>query len=172
MNLQIRDFKLAGLVVLLLFALACNEKEKPGPIEKAQTTVTEAPNKSADASKALEINPQSAAEAYNLCVSYAKGNWKQAAPLCQKAWKLEPGNPKYAYTLAFYGNHHGQRSEAIKVLETIIKDNPANASVYTLLAMIYQQKSQKEKAQAVYRAGAANTNLPPAERARFAGQLP
>ncbi len=172
MKPQIRHFKLAGLVVLLLFVLACNEKEEPGPGEKAQMTIDLTPPKSATTSKAPEVNPQSAGEAFKLCVSNAKRNWKQAAPFCQKALTLEPSNPQFAYTLAFYQNHHGQRSEAIKVLETIIKGNPANASVYTLLAVIYEQKSQKEETQAVYRAAAANPNLPPAERARFGSQLP
>jgi Flp pilus assembly protein TadD len=175
MNTQIRDFKRVGFVALLFFGLACNEKENPGSSESAQTAVAKAPSKSTDAREqvdnTLEINPQTSAAAYDLCVADAKHNWKRAALYCQKAWKLEPSNPQYAYTLAFYQSQRGQQGEAIEVLEAVIKVNPANTNVYDLLAIIYQQKSQKDKAKAVYRAGSVNTNLSPAERARFAAQL-
>ena len=121
--------------------------------------------------KALKVYPRSAPAAFNLCVLDAEANWKKAKPMCERAWKLQPKDPKYAYTLAFYQHRAGRTPSAIKTLEIIIKNDPSHGGVYALLAQMYTERSQLDKVQSVYRAGAANSNLPPADRARFAAQL-
>ena len=52
--------------------------------------------------EALRLDPKMAPAAYNLCILTAKDRPAEALSWCRKAVALNPQEPRYAYTLAFY----------------------------------------------------------------------
>ena len=52
--------------------------------------------------EAFRLDPKMAPAAYNLCILTAKDRPAEALSWCRKAVELNPQEPKYAYTLAFY----------------------------------------------------------------------
>ena len=65
----------------------------------------------------------------------------EAVTYCKKAADLKPQEPKYAYTLAFYLNQKGDRAEAVRTLNAIIKKYPG----YKDAEMLLEEISKKEK---------------------------
>jgi tetratricopeptide (TPR) repeat protein len=86
--------------------------------------------------KALEADPQMAQAAYNLCVIIAKDRINEAVTWCRKASDLRPQDAKYAYTLAFYLNQKGDRTEAVRILEPIVEKYPKYKDAEILLKEI------------------------------------
>ena len=91
--------------------------------------------------KALKADPQMAQAAYNLCVITAKDRINEAVSYCKKAADLRPQEPRYAYTLAFYLNQKGDRNEAVRMLQALIKKYPG----YKEAEMLLKEISKKEK---------------------------
>jgi tetratricopeptide (TPR) repeat protein len=83
--------------------------------------------------KALKADPQMAQAAYNLCVITSKDRIKEAVGYCKKAAELRPQEPRYAYTLAFYLNQKGDRSEAVRTLQALIEKYPRYKEAEMLL---------------------------------------
>ncbi len=118
--------------------------------------------------KALELDPRMAAAAYNLAVLVGRDRDRldETVRLCRKAADLEPHNPKYAYTAAFYLHQTGQSVAATAVLTPWIGGNRATADIYFLAASILQQNGEIDGARAIYRQAAEDERLHPTARNR------
>ncbi len=99
----------------------------------------------------MKTHPQFAEAAYNLGVLLAADRIAEAVAWCDKAHQLRPNNPKYAYTLAWFLNQCGDRDGAIKTLEPIVNREAVYPAAYSLLAAIYQEQGESDKAIQVYR---------------------
>lgn len=115
----------------------------------------------------FKSDPTSAAAAYNLGVLLSRTKPEEALDWCRKAARLRPQEPRYGYTLAYFLLANGKNEEAIGVLETMIRSQPAMADVYVLLGSVYQRMNRPADALRIYRAAADNPNLAPNERAQF-----
>jgi tetratricopeptide (TPR) repeat protein len=90
--------------------------------------------------EALKHDPQMAQAAYNLCVIVAKDRIDEAMEFCRKASNLQPDNPKYAYTLAFFLDQKGETDEAVRLLNALILKSPGNMEAQMLLKKISVRK--------------------------------
>ncbi len=86
--------------------------------------------------KAFKFDPQLAQAAYNLCVITAKDRINEAVNWCRQAADVSPQEPKYAYTLAFYLNKKGEKNEAVKILNAILRKYPQYIDAEMLLKEI------------------------------------
>lgn len=120
---------------------------------------------------ALTTDPEMAAAAYNLGVLLAPDRFTEALPWLEKAGKLRPDQPKYAYTLAFYQRQKGDSQAAIRGLRRLLAGQPAFAGAYFLLGEIYQEQGKTEEARQVYRRGLARPDLPPPARQTLESKL-
>ncbi len=100
---------------------------------------------------ALKTHPQFAEAAYNLGVLLAGDRIAEAVAWCDKAHQLRPNDPKYAYTLAWFLNQCGDCDGAIQTLEPIVNRGAVYPAAYSLLAAIYQEQGESDKAIQVYR---------------------
>ncbi|MGD2217075.1 MAG: tetratricopeptide repeat protein, partial [Gemmatimonadales bacterium] len=99
---------------------------------------------------ALEAAPRFPAAAYNLCVLLAEDRLDEAIEWCQRAAELQPGDPRHAYTLAFYQNLDGDSSGAIGTLRRLIERHPEYADAYVLLGTVYEEAADTAAAIAAY----------------------
>jgi tetratricopeptide (TPR) repeat protein len=74
--------------------------------------------------KAFKADPQMSQAAYNLCIIIAQDRISEGVSWCRKASDLSPQDPTYAYTLAFYLNQKGDKTEAVKILRPIVETYP------------------------------------------------
>jgi Tfp pilus assembly protein PilF len=118
---------------------------------------------------AFKADPRSAQAAFNLGVLLAEKHPEESLQWCRRAVELRPGEPRYAYTLAFYQLQNGSPREAAFTLEKLIARKPAYPDAYALLGQIYARQNKSREALAVYKQAAENTNLDRDQRTRFAG---
>jgi tetratricopeptide (TPR) repeat protein len=85
---------------------------------------------------ALKSDPQFAPAAYNLCVILAGEKIDEALGFCRKAYELRPDEPKYGYTLAFYQYRKGDKDDAVKILNDLLKKYPGHRDAQMLLQEI------------------------------------
>ncbi len=116
---------------------------------------------------ALRADPNLPVAAYNLGVLLAEDRPQEGLEWCRQAFLLEPNDGKYGYTYAFFLHQHGQTARAVSVLEGMVGRAVPSADAYALLASIYLQRAEREKAIGVYRAAAANERLDPHARSAF-----
>lgn len=93
---------------------------------------------------ALQANPEQAVAAYNLSVITAQRNISEAAQYAKIAAESMPGEPKYAYTLAFYQLENNQKELATETLKNLIKQHPDFLNAVSLLADIYMRNNNKD----------------------------
>jgi tetratricopeptide (TPR) repeat protein len=120
---------------------------------------------------ACKSDPQSAQAAFNLGVLVSRDRPEEALNWCRKAADLRPQEARYVYTLAFYQNQFGKTADAIKTLEKLLDTTPAQGDAYGLLAQIYFQRKETEKAADVCRRASANQKLSSQERSEFQARL-
>jgi Flp pilus assembly protein TadD len=120
---------------------------------------------------ALKVDPQMAPAAYNLGVILAKDRREEAIQWCRKAAQFGPGEPKYAYTLAFYLNESGKKSEAVLELQRVISQFSTYWDAYTLLGAIYEERKEFHKAKALYQQALTAAELPAEGRQFFQSRL-
>ncbi len=114
--------------------------------------------------RALKVDPNSAVAAYNLGVILAPKKPAEAIKWCGKAYKLQPDEPKYGYTYAYYLYENQNLSSAINVLEAMVNRQLPHSDSYGLLGAIYQKRGQFDKAVRVYLAAVKNHQLPQQDR--------
>jgi tetratricopeptide (TPR) repeat protein len=128
-------------------------------------------NRLKDAEKAfrsvLTTDPNSAVAAYNLGVLLASDQPSESLQWCRKAYLLEPDEGRYGYTYAFYLFQNGEVEEAITVLADMVNRNVPYADAYVLLATIYIQTEEPDKAIDVYSSAYRNMKLTQQERDNF-----
>jgi tetratricopeptide (TPR) repeat protein len=121
--------------------------------------------------KAFRLDPRMAAAAYNLCILSAKTHPQEALSWCRKAAELNPQEPKYAYTLAFYQKEQGDLKTAAATLQDFLPRRPVFADGYLLLAEIFLQQGERPQAEAALRQAQQVEELAPRDRARVAEAL-
>jgi len=120
---------------------------------------------------ALKNDPANAAAYFNLAVMLADEKPKNSLEWCRKAHAIEPDEPKYAYTYAFYLNRNGKRDLAVSVLQKMIDKKVSHPETYVLLADIFINQKKIKDARGVYRKALDNKNLPEQTRMGFMDTL-
>ncbi len=121
--------------------------------------------------EAFRLDPKMAPAAYNLCILTVKDRPQEALSWCRKAVELNPLEPKYAFTLAFYQKEQGDLKTAATTLQDLLAKRPAFTDGYLLLAEIYLQQGERPQAEAVLRQAQQVESLSPRDRARVAATL-
>ena len=116
---------------------------------------------------ALKVDPNSAIAAYNLGVILAPQQPAEAVKWCGRAYQLQPNEPKYGYTYAFYLFQSEDTAAAIDVLQEMVGRQVPYSDAYALLGAIYQKRREFDKAVEVYQAASRNKQLPQQDRQNF-----
>jgi Flp pilus assembly protein TadD len=74
--------------------------------------------------EAFRLDPKMAPAAYNLCILIAKDRPAEALSWCRRGAALNPQEPKYAYTLAFYQKEQGDLKGAVATLKEFLAQRP------------------------------------------------
>jgi tetratricopeptide (TPR) repeat protein len=119
---------------------------------------------------ALKADPELAPAAYNLGILLAETDLQEALLWCARAAAARPGEPRYAYTLAFYQRQAGDEDGAIRILEELIGRSPGHADAYAFLGSIYEEAGRLDDARALYRKAAGTEALDPRTRSRLAAR--
>lgn len=119
---------------------------------------------------AFKSDPQSATAAYNLGVVLAAVRPDEALEWCRKAHALEPREPKFTYTLAFYLHARGARDEAVTLLRAVTDRRTAYLDAYMLLGQIYEEGGRKNDAIELYRRAAAAEQFAAEVRQQFSAR--
>jgi tetratricopeptide (TPR) repeat protein len=120
---------------------------------------------------ALKTDPGLSEAAYNLGVLLASDRLAEGLEFLRQAQRLQPNNPKFAYTLAYYLGWQGEMEEAAGLLRTLIQQHSAFAEAYLLLGGIYEKQGKEPKAKAVYLKALENHDLPPNTRLRLQARV-
>jgi tetratricopeptide (TPR) repeat protein len=121
--------------------------------------------------EAFRLDPKMAPAAYNLCILTARERPEAALSWCRKAVALNPQEPRYAYTLAFYQKEGKDLKGAVATLKGLLARRPGFTAGSLLLAEIHVQQGERPQAAAVLRQALQVESLPPQDRARIAGAL-
>ncbi len=116
---------------------------------------------------ALTADPNLAVAAYNLGVLLASSQPGESLQWCRKAYLLGPDEGRYGYTYAFYLYQKGEAKQAVTVLADMVGRNVPYGDAYVLLATIYLQQADTDKAAGVYLSASRNTKLTQQERDYF-----
>jgi tetratricopeptide (TPR) repeat protein len=109
---------------------------------------------------ALKADPNLAPAAYNLGALVGEKNPKEAAALCRRAAVLEPGEPRFAFSQAFFESRAGDSRAAMATLEALVGRHPGYADAWVLLGRLYLGQGRKTDAITLYQKGADTTALP------------
>jgi tetratricopeptide (TPR) repeat protein len=116
-------------------------------------------------------DPNLAAAAYNLGVLLVEDRPDEGLDWCRRAFLLRPDEGRYGYTYAFFLHQCGQEERAAAVLEGMVSRRVPHADAYALLGSLYLRRGERQRAVAVYRAGAANQRLDPRARQAFEAMM-
>ncbi len=119
----------------------------------------------------LKSDPNCAVAAYNLGVLLAKDRIAEAVQWCRKASALLPGEPRYAYTLAFHLRQQGKVDDAVSVLRELSQRHSAYIDAHLLLGDVYESQGKNAEALTVYRRALTQEGLPPEARNHLAAKL-
>ena len=136
------------------YGLLMAELGKPAEAEKALRS-------------ALKADPRMAQAAYNLGVLVAGDRLDEAIHWCRQASDLQPDEPRYGYTYAFFLRQKGDMDGAIRALRRMVDAQHANADVYGLLGQTLGERRDLRGALEVYRRAAGDARLSGQERAQF-----
>jgi Tfp pilus assembly protein PilF len=117
--------------------------------------------------EAFRLDPKMAPAAYNLCILTIKDRPAEALSWCRKAAELNPQEPKYAYTLAFYQKEQKDLLGAEATLKGLLARRPGFVDGYLLLAEIYVQQGALPQAETLFRQVLQRGDLPPRDRAQL-----
>jgi tetratricopeptide (TPR) repeat protein len=120
---------------------------------------------------ALETDPSMAAAAYNLGVLLTRDRMTEGITWCRRAWALSPGDPKYAYTLAYFLRGNGELDEAITTLRQMVSTQMPHPGAYLLLGEILEGEGRRDEAIEVYREGRSNERLSDRDRYELDGRV-
>lgn len=120
---------------------------------------------------ALKAEPTLAQAAYNLAVILSRDRLAEAIDWCRQACRSQPGEPRYAYSLAFFLHKSGGFVEAERVLRELLMRNPDYFSAYGLLGDIYEGWNEFAKAAELYRQALNRPALPLSDRRVFEAKI-
>jgi Tfp pilus assembly protein PilF len=116
---------------------------------------------------ALEANPRSSRAAFNLGICISEDHPDEGLTWLRKAAALAPGEPQYAYALAFHLQRRGEVGDAIAVLRPVIDAAAPHTDAHRLLGLLYEKQGDVGAAREVYRRAANHKGLSDSERLRF-----
>jgi tetratricopeptide (TPR) repeat protein len=171
------QFYLAGVNLSLLLSREGRKEEAEALLQKSlRTNPHSAPiafnlglllaemgrNAEAEASlrQALKEDPGMATAAYNLAVLVSARNPKEAAELCGKAAELQPEEPKFAYSLAYFQIQAGKKTAATATLERLAQLHPDYADAILMLGDLYVRQNRMRDAAKLYDSQLAMKELP------------
>jgi tetratricopeptide (TPR) repeat protein len=101
--------------------------------------------------KATELDPKSAVAVYNLGMTNAKlKRLKPAIDYLRCASGLQPDNPQYSYSLAFYLLQSGNASDAVNILQRIVRQKAPYIDAISLLGEIYLKQGKIKEVRTLY----------------------
>jgi len=121
--------------------------------------------------EAFRLDPKLAPAAYNLCILMARDRPQEALSWCRRAAALNPQEPRYAFTLAFYQKEQKDLPGAAATLKALLAQRPGFTDGYLLLAEVYLQQGERSQAEALLRQVLQQDNLAQEDRARVAAAL-
>jgi tetratricopeptide (TPR) repeat protein len=121
--------------------------------------------------RALKADPQMAPAAYNLCVLLGEKRPGEALGFCRQAAALQPQELRYVWTYAYYQNKSGDWPAAAATLESLLNHRPSFGDGHLLLADVYVQMGERQKAEEVYRRAIGSTALNPRDHSRIEAAL-
>ena len=80
------------------------------------------------------------------------------------AYAIDPQNPDYGYTYAYYAFQNGNSQRSINLLEKLIDTSPDYIDAYLFLANIYEQMNDINAAVRIYERASKLESLPTAHR--------
>jgi len=113
---------------------------------------------------ALQHDPRMAAAAYNLGLLLMERDPALGLGYLRHAWKEQPGEARYGYTLAHALQATGETGQAVAVLESMVADGTDLGDAYLLLGDLHERRQAPAEARRVYRAALEHEGLPPAHR--------
>lgn len=125
--------------------------------------------------RALKEDPRMAGAAYNLAVLVAPRDLSEAAGLCEKATELQPEEPKFAYSLAYYQLQLGNEIAATATLQKLVQLHPDFVDAILMLGDLYLKQNRVRDAASLYDSQLARKELPApyrTELTRRRGSLP
>jgi tetratricopeptide (TPR) repeat protein len=152
-------------------ALAPNNAEANFNMGLLKAELNDLPQAEKHLRRALKADPQVAPAAYNLCVLLGEQRPGEALGFCRQAAALQPRDPRYAWTYAYYQNKNGDRPAAAATLESLLNRQPSFADAHLLLADVYVQMGERRKAEEVYRRAIGTDALNPRDRSRIEAAL-
>ncbi|HSW44405.1 MAG TPA: tetratricopeptide repeat protein [Phycisphaerae bacterium] len=120
---------------------------------------------------ALKADPRLAVAAYNLGILLSADRIDEAIDFCRKAAELQPNEPKYAYTAAFFQYQNGDAEAAARTLQPLVDRQMNYPDAYALLGQIFENVGRKEKAIEAYRKALDLKDVPNEVRAQFAEKI-
>jgi tetratricopeptide (TPR) repeat protein len=120
---------------------------------------------------ALKADPRLAGAAYALGILVSQRHTSEAVDLFREAARLEPGEARYSYALAYAWLQHGNSGAAAQCLTTLIASQPAYLDAYKLLGAIHERASDIAAARRVYAAALLRPELSVNERPFFESRL-
>ena len=96
--------------------------------------------------EAFRLDPKLAPAAYNLCILMARDRPQEALSWCRRAAALNPQEPRYAFTLAFYQKEQKDLPGAAATLKALLVQRPGFTDGYLLLAEVYLQQGERSQA--------------------------
>jgi predicted CXXCH cytochrome family protein len=100
---------------------------------------------------ALEADPRLASAAYNLAALVGERHPAEAVTLARRAAALEPGDPRYAFTVAYFQVRAGDLHGGTGTLEALVRDHPEYEDGWTLLAEVYTRQGRSAEARELAR---------------------
>ena len=120
---------------------------------------------------ALTADPELAVAAYNLAVLLAEINLEESLEFSRRAADLDPTEPRYDYTLAFFLRQANRHSEAITTLEDTVSRHPAYADAFVLLGQLYEETNRLDDARSFYLRALEVPQLPDEAKYQLAARL-
>lgn len=109
-----------------------------------------------------------ASAAHNLAILVSPDRLTEAIEWSCRAAELQPQEPKYAFTLAYYQRQAGDTEAAVRTLQKLIVEDRADPDAYMLLGSMYEEQDRRADALDVYLRAMNNAQLPDAARKGFA----
>jgi tetratricopeptide (TPR) repeat protein len=116
---------------------------------------------------ALEADPRHAAAAYNLGLMVVGRDARGGIDLLSRAWSLQPGDPRYGYSLGFHRARQKDAGGAMAVLRDTLSRHPGHADSVLLLAELLAREGQAAEAALVCRRALDAPGLRPPDRLRI-----
>jgi tetratricopeptide (TPR) repeat protein len=116
---------------------------------------------------ALDADPSLAPAAYNLAVLVGKEKPAEALELSRRAATLEPAEPKYAFTYAYYQAQARDLAGAERTMEALLKVHPGFGEGYLFLAQLYASQGKVEPARELLRGALSAPELSADDKKRI-----